>query len=70
MNAKETAKLIDSVGGDSAFARLLGIDREEFAQQKVNNWKRRGLPPKVELEHYELLKKLRASPAALSKAVG
>ena len=58
MNAKQTKKLIDHVGGDVAFAELLGIaDRPGF-HQRVNNWKRRGLPDSVALEHYDTIKGL------------
>jgi hypothetical protein len=60
MDAKQTRKLINGVGGDVAFAKLLGIDSQEGFQQRVNNWKRRGMPTAIELEHYETLKKLRA----------
>lgn len=55
------AKAIAAAGGDSEFARLLGIDTEPGYQQRVNNWKRRGIPPGVVLEHYDILKKLTAS---------
>lgn len=61
MDAKQTRKLINGVGGDVAFAELLGMDTGDRGfQQRVNNWKRRGIPAAVELEHYETLKKLRA----------
>jgi hypothetical protein len=58
MNPEETKDLIDAVGGDAAFARFLGIDEGGFAQ-RVNNWKRRGIPSAVVLEHYQKIQKLR-----------
>ena len=61
MDAKQTEELINRVGGDIAFAKLLGIDNGSF-QQRVNNWKRRGMPSSVELEHYEILQTLRQIP--------
>ena len=63
MDANETTKVIESVGGDLAFANLLGIKKTRFFQQKINNWKRRGMPHKVILEHYDQLKRLRAKVA-------
>lgn len=61
MDAKQTEELINRVGGDIAFAKLLGIDSGPF-QQRVNNWKRRGLPAAVEVKHYEVLMTLRQMP--------
>lgn len=62
MDAKQTEELINRVGGDIAFAKLLGIDNGSF-QQRVNNWKRRGMPSKVELEYGEILATLRQMPS-------
>ncbi len=64
MSPNETSALIEAVGGDSAFAKLIGIDNDPGFAQRVNNWKRRGIPAPVELEHYETLKKLRAKIAS------
>ena len=60
MTKDETKTLITAAGGDTAFARLLGISEQEGVAQRVNNWKRRGLPPIVELEHYETIQSLKA----------
>ena len=51
MDATETTRIIDAAGGDTAFAWLLGLDKAPGFQQRVNNWKRRGMPAAVVLEH-------------------
>lgn len=60
MTGEETEILISAAGGDAAFARLLGIADQAWAAQRVNNWKTRGLPSAVELEHYDTIQDLRA----------
>ncbi|STY93407.1 YdaS family helix-turn-helix protein [Moraxella bovis] len=42
-------ELIEKLGDTTALAKLLG-----FTEQRVSNWKRRGIPPKVKLENPEL----------------
>lgn len=42
--------LIDALGGPSKVAELLGYDKRG-GRQRVNNWRRRGIPPKVKLEY-------------------
>jgi hypothetical protein len=59
MTPKESAQLIKAAGGDMTFATLLGIATDESARQRVNNWKRRGIPLAIQLEHSETLQKLR-----------
>ena len=61
MTPIETSELIAKAGGDSAFGRLLGLDEAPGWQQRVNNWKRRGMPPEVILQHYETIQRLRKS---------
>jgi len=60
MTKSETKRLISAVGGDTAFARLLGIQKQVGAVQRINNWKRRGMPAAVELEHYEKIQELKS----------
>lgn len=60
MTPTESRNLIASVGGDAAFARLLGLDEREGVTQRVNNWKRRGIPAAVVLAHYETFQRLMA----------
>lgn len=56
---EEVARVINHAGGDTEFARLLGIDDQPGFQQRVNNWKRRGMPAAVALEHYAVIQELR-----------
>ena len=68
MNANETYKIIEAAGGDSAFARLLGLDKTPGFQQRVNNWKRRGMPAAVVLEHRKKIDRLRRLVSACEAA--
>lgn len=47
--------LIRDLGGPAKVAELLGYDRGGV--QRVFNWLKRGIPPKVKLEHPELFVK-------------
>ena len=58
MTPFDTSVLIAKAGGDVAFGRLLGIDKGDGWVQRVNNWKRRGIPSAVELEHHETIQQL------------
>ncbi len=53
-NPKQT---IDALGGAAEVARLLGFDPKKGGVQRVNNWKRRGIPLRVLLDHPELFPK-------------
>lgn len=66
MTKNEAADLIAIAGGASAFGRFLGIEGRPNFQQVINNWKNRGIPPQVELEHYEKIQELRGRLAARS----
>jgi hypothetical protein len=68
MTPDDTSDLITAAGGDSAFAKLLGIEHEEGVAQRVNNWKRRGIPSAVELEHYDTIQSLKRQLATQSTA--
>lgn len=59
MTPKESIAIIEAAGGDSEFARLLGIADGVSFRQRVNNWKRRGIPPRVILEHLIVIEALR-----------
>lgn len=59
MDKIETRELIEAAGGDRAFARLLGLDTAPGYQQRINNWKRRGMPAAVVLDHLETIQALR-----------
>ena len=64
MDAIETSKVIELAGGDLEFARLLGLDQIPGFPQRVNNWKRRGMPSAVILDHYEVIRALRQRAAS------
>ncbi len=63
MNAHESSALIEAVGGDLEFAKLLGIGNDPKVVQRVNNWKRRGIPPAVILAHYQTIQRLKQRAA-------
>lgn len=46
-------KLIESLGGATKVAQLLGYDKQGGIQ-RVHNWMTRGIPPRVKLEHPDL----------------
>lgn len=47
------AKLIDSLGGPAALCRRLEFD-PKGGVQRVQNWKRRGIPEVIRLRHASL----------------
>ena len=63
MDPTESAELIDKAGGDTKFGRLLGIDRTDGFQQRIHNWRSRGIPAAVVLEHLNVIEELKAAPA-------
>lgn len=63
MNTHESRKIIEAAGGDRAFARLLGLELHPGVQQRINNWKRRGIPASVVLSHFEAIDRLRSLTA-------
>lgn len=60
MDKDESARVIDAAGGDRPFGKLIGIDGIDGFVQRVNNWRRRGMPAQIVLEHYELIQELKA----------
>jgi hypothetical protein len=51
---KTDKEILDSLGGSTAVAKLLGYDLNKGGAQKVNNWYKRGIPAKVKVDHPEL----------------
>jgi hypothetical protein len=52
----EQAKdIIDRLGGPTKVARLLGILTKPGAVQRVSNWRTRGIPARVLLDHADVL---------------
>ncbi len=60
MTPEKTVQLIEAAGGDLAFADLLGLEVRPGLQQRINNWKHRGLPKAIMVEHYDLIRSLQA----------
>jgi hypothetical protein len=63
MTPRDSARLIDAAGGSSALAALIGLGTEDGARQRVNNWRRRGIPADVILEHRKLFERLERDTA-------
>jgi hypothetical protein len=53
------AEFIDALGGPRELAELLGYDLTRGGWQRVNNWRRRGIPSKVQLERADVLRQAR-----------
>jgi hypothetical protein len=64
MDPTDTKNLIDAAGGDIAFARILGLEVRDGLAQRINNWKRRGMPAAVCLAHYDTINRLKAEALA------
>ncbi|AZR94987.1 hypothetical protein BBB39_15375 [Bordetella trematum] len=58
------AALIDGLGGPTATAKRLDILDEPGAVQRVSNWKRRGIPARVRLDHAEVFAEAAAAATA------
>jgi hypothetical protein len=63
MTRRESSRLIDAAGGDIAFAELIGIASHKHVRQRVNNWRRRGIPTKVLLQYRDLFDSLQKRPS-------
>jgi hypothetical protein len=50
----DDSKLIDDLGGPAKLAELLGYSKVDGGVQRVHNWRTRGIPSKVRLEHPEI----------------
>lgn len=50
MRAMTDSELIQALGGPTRVAELLGLS-DRGAIQRVSNWKRRGIPPRMRLDH-------------------
>lgn len=47
--------IIDALGGPAKFAKLIGIYANKGSLQRVFNWKKRGIPAQVLLDHQKVL---------------
>lgn len=50
MRPMTDSELIQALGGPTRVAELLGLS-DRGAIQRVSNWKRRGIPPRMRLDH-------------------
>lgn len=66
MNTHE--QIIDRLGGPAKVAQMLGIAGEKGAVQRVSNWKRRGIPPRILLEHQNVFAGVMPQPKEASHA--
>lgn len=57
------AHLIERLGGPAKVAELLGLDKDG-GTQRVHNWKARGIPSRVRLDHAEVFRRAEAEMAA------
>lgn len=48
------SQLIDSLGGPAKVAELLGFDKSDGGIQRVHNWRTRGIPAKVKVDHPDI----------------
>lgn len=64
MTPEESKALIVAAGGDLAFAKLLALPEQKNLQQRVNNWRRRGIPASVVLKNYEVIDALKQKVSA------
>lgn len=58
MNAEHVKILIAAVGSPKAFATRLGIYGEPRWSQTVENWRVRGIPPRIQLDRARQLRGL------------
>ncbi|MDE2427015.1 MAG: hypothetical protein KGO96_14040 [Elusimicrobia bacterium] len=56
--------VIDALGGSTELARKLGLDPTAGGVQRVENWKSRGIPAAIRLEHFQLFSAAAAAAAS------
>jgi hypothetical protein len=61
------SELIDLLGGPTRLAERLGYEKAGGVQ-RVQNWKVRGIPSRVKLEHPDLFLSLRAPAVEVAEA--
>lgn len=59
---QQAIKLIDAHGGDTALAKKLGLPTPA-GSRRVHNWRARGIPPRIQIDHPELFRAI-PSPSA------
>ena len=63
MENAQAIALIDALGGPTAVAKRLNLP-EPGGPQRVCNWKRRGIPPSIRLDHADVFAEAAAKAAA------
>lgn len=58
IDTEQSAKLIDASGGPRAFAMHLGLGIDDRAYRRVFGWRKRGIPPRIQLDHRLTIRKL------------
>lgn len=61
-------ELIESLGGPSKVAALLGYDKKPGGVQRVHNWLARGIPAKVKLDYPAIFLRGQPEPAMASES--
>jgi hypothetical protein len=51
---KDDIEIIESLGGATKLAEILGYDKQAGGVQRVHNWLSRGIPPQVKLDRPDL----------------
>lgn len=64
MTPEESTLLIDKAGGNLKFAELIGLAAQKNFQQRIANWRRRGIPADVVLANLETIQRLSQKDAA------
>jgi hypothetical protein len=65
----EAAKIIDELGGSTSLALKLGMPKRGGAQ-RVGNWRKRGIPPAVLIEHLAIFRPYLDARAGQQQAGG
>lgn len=52
-------QLIDKLGGDTEVAKLLKFDLKKGGAQRVHNWRTRGIPAQVKVDHPTIFLKIK-----------
>jgi len=68
MDAQQVSRLIAAAGSHKAFAEALRLPPTRGVQQRVNNWKRRGIPAHVQLRYAKELGELAEKAARDERA--
>jgi hypothetical protein len=54
--------LIDALGGPARMAERLNLKPEKGRVQRVHNWRTRGIPARIKLDHAALFAEMAARP--------